>query len=378
VIADIELVRSALDKQASVHGARTLAAMSGGVDSAVATTLAVRAGTHAVGVTMRLWSPGIGELSEKARQCCGPTAFDDARRAAAQAGIPHYVINFEAAFHRAVVDYFCDEYLAGRTPNPCVACNNLVKFGALLDFARALGAATLVTGHYARIVQRDDGAHLLKAVDASKDQSYMLAGLRSDQLASVVTPLGDFTKERTRELARELRIGVAEKPDSMDLCFVDGDYRGFILARYPDSAQPGPLVTLDGREVGTHDGLLGYTVGQRKGIAASGLGDGPWYVVKTDRAANAVVIGRREDLARDTVRCVRANLIRPESFADGSARGLAVCRYRSRPVPALATVSGDELLVRLDEPVPVVSPGQLLVFYDLGGDEVLASGIIEE
>jgi len=272
VIADIDQVRRALDERAA-GGTTTLAAMSGGVDSAVATALAVRSGSRAVGVTMRLWSPGTGDVSDKARQCCGPTAYEDARRAAGAVGIPHYVINFEAAFHRAVVDYFCDEYLAGRTPNPCVACNNLVKFGALLDFAHALGAATLVTGHYARITQESDGPHLRRAVDAAKDQSYMLAGLRADQLASVSTPLGEYTKERTRAAAVDLDIDIAQKPDSMDLCFVDGDYRSFILERFPDGARSGPLMTVDGRRVGTHDGLLGYTVGQRKGIEASGLGD---------------------------------------------------------------------------------------------------------
>lgn len=379
VIADIEtdMVRSALER-CSAGGATTLAAMSGGVDSAVATALAVQAGRRAVGVTMRLWTPGSADVSEKARQCCGPTAFEDARRAAAAVGIPYYVINFEAAFQRAVVDYFCDEYLAGRTPNPCVACNNLVKFGALLDFAHALGAQVLVTGHYARITHEADGAHLRRAVDRSKDQSYMLAGLRADQLAFVVTPLGDFAKERTRQAARELRLDIAEKPDSMDLCFVDGDYRGFILERFPDGARAGPLVTVDGREVGTHDGLLGYTVGQRKGIATSGLGDGPWYVVRTDRAANAVIIGRRGDLARDTIACSRPNVLRPEYFADGgSAHGLAMCRYRSKPIPAIASVSNDRLDVHLGEPAPVVSPGQLLVLYDPAGDEVVASGIIE-
>lgn len=373
---DIEELRAALLARAT-GGGRALAAMSGGVDSAVSTALAVRAGTRAVGVTMRLWSDGTGTLSEKARQCCGPTAYEDARRAAAIAGIPHHVINFEAPFQRAVVDYFCDEYLAGRTPNPCVACNNRVKFGTLADFARALGAETLITGHYARISDGPDGPRLRRAVDRTKDQSYMLAGLRSDQIAGVVTPLGSMTKERTRELAREFDLDIADKPDSMDLCFVDGDYRSFILERHPDCATPGPLVTLDGREVGAHDGLIGYTVGQRKGIAASGLGDGPWYVVRTDRAANAVVIGRREDLERRSISCSRANVMRPGAFAAGAARGLAVCRYRSKPVRATSTVAGDRLDVALDEPVPVVSPGQLLVLYDLDDDEVLASGIID-
>jgi tRNA-uridine 2-sulfurtransferase len=363
---------------ATAPGALALAAMSGGVDSAVATALAVGAGQSAVGVTMRLWSQGAGELSERVRQCCGPTAYEDARRAAAAAGIPHYVVNFEAAFQRAVVDYFCDEYRAGRTPNPCVACNNLVKFGALLQFARALGARSMITGHYARVRHDGDGPHLLRAVDRRKDQSYMLAGLRRDQLASMIVPLGAYTKEETRALARELAIGVAEKPDSMDLCFVDGDYRGFILERFPDAARPGPVVTLDGRDAGRHDGLLGYTVGQRKGIPVAGLGDGPWYVVRTEPARNAVVIGRREDLARDTIVCSAANIVQPAAFDGGVAQGRAVCRYRSAPIPATARVEDDgRLSVRLSEPVSVVSPGQLLVLYDERDEEVLASGIIE-
>ena len=365
--------------EAFAHGPSdlALAAMSGGVDSAVATALAVRRGQSAVGVTMRLWSGGDGELSERARQCCGPTAYEDARHAAAQAGIAHYVVNFEAAFDRAVVDFFCREYMAGRTPNPCVACNNLVKFGVLLEFAQALGARHMITGHYARVRHEADGPHLLRAVDRSKDQSYMLAGLRRDQLAAMILPLGDYTKEETRALARELAIGVAEKPDSMDLCFVDGDYRGFILKRFPDAARPGPIFTLDGGEVGRHDGLVGYTVGQRKGIPSAGLGDGPWYVVRTDAAANAVIIGRREDLRRDTISCTVPNIVQPGAFAHGAASGLAVCRYRSAPIAATALLIGDRLVVQLAEPASVVSPGQLLALYDADDREVLASGIIE-
>ena len=352
--------------------------MSGGVDSAVATALAVGGGTQAVGVTMRLWSPGAGELSEKVRQCCGPTAYEDARRAAGRTGISHFVVNFEAAFEAAVVDYFSREYLAGRTPNPCVACNNLVKFGALLDFARVLGATTMITGHYVRIRRSEGGPRLLRAVDRSKDQSYMLAGLRPDQLASVVAPLGAYTKEATRALAREFDLGVADKPDSMDLCFVDSDYRGFILERFPDAAQPGPIVTLDGRTIGQHEGLLAYTVGQRKGIPTAGLGDGPWYVVRTDARANAVFIGRREDLARRTIACSAANVIVPSAFAAGSARGMAACRYRSAPIGATASLTPDGgMLVELDVPASIVSPGQLLVLYDPSDAEVLASGIIE-
>ncbi len=353
-----------------------LAAMSGGVDSSVAAALAVRAGRDAVGVTMRLWSPGPGSLNEKVRQCCGPTAYADAKSAADVAGIPHYIVNFEAAFSRAVVDYFCAEYLAGRTPNPCVACNNLIKFGALLDFARALGAVTMVTGHYARVQVDACGPHLLRALDRTKDQSYMLAGLRPDQLSSIVMPLGEFTKEQTRAVARALELDVAEKPDSVDLCFVDGDYRSFIADRHPESATPGPVLTLDGQEVGNHTGLLGYTVGQRKGLPDS-LADGPWFVVRTDRAANAVVIGRRNDLERRSVTCSAANIIQPRHFAGGPATGVAVCRYRSRGIPARVHEDGDRLTVHFSQPVQLLTPGQLLVLYDEADEEVLASGVIE-
>ena len=357
---------------------RALAAMSGGVDSAVATVLAVEGGYDAVGLTMRLWTPGEGELEQKVRQCCGPTAYADARRAASLAGIPYYVVNFESAFHRAVVDYFCGEYLAGRTPNPCVACNNLVKFGALLKFTRALGAQTIITGHYARVRRCGDGPHLLRAVDRSKDQSYMLAGLRPDQLASMVLPLGDFTKEATRRLAREREIDIAEKPESMDLCFVDGNYRAFIRRRFPDAAEPGPIVTTDGRQVGRHQGLLEFTVGQRRGIPVSGLSDGPWFVIRTQRETNAVVIGRREELARDGVRCSNANLIRPDLFEGGrSVRGRAICRYRATSIEATAVARDGRLDVQFAKAVPVVTPGQLLVLYDPCDEEVLASGIIE-
>jgi tRNA-uridine 2-sulfurtransferase len=354
-----------------------LAAMSGGVDSAVATVLAAEAGQAAIGVTMRLFTPGDQELSERARQCCGPTAYEDARRAAGIAGIPHYVVNFERAFERAVLEYFCHEYLLGRTPNPCVACNNLVKFGALLDFARALGARRLITGHYVRIATDERGPHLRRALDRSKDQSYMLAGLRPDQLDAVIAPLGDYNKEETRALARRFGLGVADKPDSMDLCFVDGDYRAFIEQRFPDAAQPGPVVTVEGRDAGMHDGLLGFTVGQRKGIAGSSLGDGPWYVVRTDAKTNTLVIGRREDLARSSIACSAANVIRSDAFVDGVASGLAVCRYRSKPVRATARIAGERLLVSLAQPASVVSPGQLLVLYDAADEEVIASGVIE-
>lgn len=376
VITDNRL-RARPHNRPSGRAAACLAAMSGGVDSSVAAALLARDGENLLGMTMRLWSPGPGLLSEKVRQCCGPTAYEDAKSAAEVAGIPHYIVNFEAAFSRAVIEYFCAEYLAGRTPNPCVACNNFVKFGALLDFARALGIVTLVTGHYAKVIVDDDGPHLYRADDRSKDQSYMLAGLRRDQLTSIIMPLGTYTKEHTRTAARELGLSVADKPDSVDLCFVDGDYRSFIAERFPDSATPGPVLTLDGHIVGTHDGLLGYTVGQRRGLPADLL-DGPWYVVGIDRSANAVVIGHRDELAKHSASCSTTNILRPDFFEREPVRGVAVARYRSRGIPALArTTSRGDLVVDFDEPVPMLTPGQLLVLYDPDDCEVLASGIIE-
>ena len=357
---------------------RPVAALSGGVDSAVAAVLAVRAGHAPIGITMRLWSAGEAAPSQKARQCCGPSAYEDARRAAGIAGMPHYIVNFERAFHHAVVDYFCAEYLAGRTPNPCVACNNLIKFGALLDFAQALGAGSLITGHYARVQSDSSGPRLLRARDRTKDQSYMLAGLRPAQLAAMIVPLGEYSKDDTRRLAHEFGLALADKPDSMDLCFVDGDYRTFIERRFPDSVAPGPVLTTDGEVVGRHDGLLGFTVGQRKGIPSSALGDGPWYVVRTDAQRNAVVVGRKEVLARDSVTCSAPNVIRPQLFNAGCTRGLAQCRYRAKAVPARVQCSaGERLCVEFAQPIPVVTPGQLLVLYDDADEEVIASGVID-
>jgi len=207
----------------------------------------------------------------------------------------------------------------------------------------------------------------------------MLAGLRPQQLAQLFLPLGERTKEQTRALAQEFGLDVASKPDSMDLCFVDGDYRAFVHARHPEARRRGPILTVAGELVGEHDGVLEYTVGQRKGLPTT-LHDGPWYVVRTDSAANAVIIGRRQDLERDSARCSAVNVVRPERFdASGSVAGLAVCRYRSKPVPAVATLERDgSMSVRFKETVALLSPGQLLVMYDASGEEVVVSGIIEQ
>lgn len=205
----------------------------------------------------------------------------------------------------------------------------------------------------------------------------MLAGLRPKQLAAMTLPLGELTKEQTRTLAVEFGLGVAGKPDSMDLCFVDGDYRGFIERRFPDACRPGPIVGTDGSLLGMHDGLLRYTVGQRKGLPAT-LPDGPWYIVAVDADANSITIGRREDLERRSLRCSAANVIRRDVFKDGACEGLAMCRYRAHALPARVRRDGENgLQVELGEALPVVTPGQLMVLYDRDGDEVLLSGIIE-
>jgi tRNA-specific 2-thiouridylase len=356
---------------------RVIVAMSGGVDSAVAAGLLAERGYDAVGVTMKTYS---ATKPAYAKSCCGADDFDDARRSAAKIGIPHYVLDFEEAFRRNVVDRFVDDYRAGRTPNPCVACNNFVKLGTLRSFAARMGAQFVATGHYARLIHGDDGPRLY-AGDAAKDQSYALAGLTTEQLAGLLLPIGELAKGETRAHAERLGLSVAQKPESQDICFVEGgDYRDVLERAGVGSESRGEVLTTAGERVGSHEGISHFTVGQRRGLPATHFNDGPRYVTRIDPTTNTIVIGREDELDSYALVAHEVNLIRPERFAEPRASVRAMTRYRSPLNAASATYDGatGELRLQFETPERAIAPGQLVALYDCETSEVLASATIRE
>ncbi len=351
---------------------RVVVAMSGGVDSSVAAALLVERGYDVTGMMMRLWSEDCGEGGSN--RCCTPGQMADARRIASQLGIPFYVIDTQDVFRQTIVQFFIDRYAAGETPNPCLECNRHIRFEWLLNHALALGADYLATGHYARTERALDGrVRLLAGLDRGKDQSYVLSVLTQDKLRHALFPVGDFTKPEVRALAGKFGLPVAHKHDSQDLCFLaDGDYRRFLAQHAPDAVRPGPIRTRDGRELGRHTGLPNYTIGQRKGLGISA--PEPLYVLETDAAHNALIVGTRDELGNAGLVAGRVNWVSGEAPA-GPFRADVKIRYKARPAPASVTpLPDDRVRVRFDAPQRDITPGQGAVFYE--GDECLGGGII--
>jgi len=380
------------------RGAKVLVAMSGGVDSSVAAAMLVRAGCEVVGCFMRLGTPGEraegmerwderGEACapnrERRQGCCSVNDAADARLVAAELGIPFYVCNFAREFGR-VIDYFVDEYASGRTPNPCVRCNDWLKFGRLHEYARQIGASHIASGHYARVEEGGGGGRwghagprLLRGVDGGKDQSYVLFGSPRERLGEMLLPVGGMPKREVRASAERFGLPVFDKPDSQEICFVpDGDYAALVESRRPGSASPGRIVDESGNTVGEHAGQHRYTVGQRRGVGVA-LGHAI-YVIGRDAETNTVVVGSRERLLAVGCEAGQVNWLTARGpFVEWRAC-LARCRYNSEPVPGRCRLLRDRLEVRFDEPLAAVAPGQAVVVYDAREpDWVLGGGWID-
>lgn len=343
---------------------RALVAMSGGVDSSVAAALMRDRGFDVIGVTLKLWSGPNGEAPTAG--CCTVSDAEDARRVAAELDIPYYVLDHTDDFRDGVVDRFVAEYASGRTPNPCIECNRTVKFDRLMSRLFEFDCEVLVTGHHAKVVRKNGSYSLLRGEDRAKDQSYVLSMLSQEHLSRTLLPVGEMTKAKVRQIAAGLGMRTAHKPESMEICFVgQDDYRGFLRDHSPEVFQPGRIVGMDGAELGTHRGVVGFTVGQRRGL---GLGGGePRFVVRIEPETATIVLGSREDLRVGEVELTQTTWT---SSDPGEARVMAQYRAHGELVPA--TLQGDSL--RFDEPQKAIAPGQTVAFYN--GDEVLGGALI--
>lgn len=351
---------------------RVVIAMSGGVDSSVAAALLKEQGYEVIGITMRL-SAENRDFSTDDRGCCNLKSVDDARHVAEILGIRHYVVDFQDIFQKKVIQYFLDSYLNCETPNPCIACNHFIKFKALMQKAKSLGASYLATGHYARIEKAGSRFVLKKGCDSNKDQSYALYHLNQESLANFLLPLGAYKKDITRELARRFSLPVAQKPDSQEICFIPNDnYKAYLKKQVPDALRPGNICLSDGTVVGHHDGLPFYTIGQRKGLGIAY--ETPLYVIRLDKEKNTVIVGESSECYSSELYADDMNWILFDSL-DSSIEAAAKIRYGKQEASAMIyPMNQDSIRVIFAEPQRAITPGQSIVLYN--GDAVIGGGVI--
>lgn len=354
---------------------KVVVGMSGGVDSSVAAYLLQKEGYDVIGVTMQIWQDEEVEVQEASGGCCGLTAVDDARRVSNKLNIPYYVMNFKNEFQTSVIDYFIKEYQEGNTPNPCIACNRYVKWESMLRRSLNIGADYIATGHYAKVIQLENGRYTIKkSVTASKDQTYALYNLTQEQLAHTLMPVGDYSKDEIREIAKEIDLRIHNKPDSQEICFIpDNNYAKFISENTKEEIKEGNFVTSDGKVIGRHKGIIHYTIGQRKGLNLS-MGY-PVFVLAIRPDTNEVVIGNSDEVYSNTLYAKGLNFMSIEDL-EGEMIVDAKIRYSHKGAKAtIKKIDKDTVQCVFDEAQRAITPGQAVVFYD--GDIVVGGGTIQ-